>query len=96
MRRHGTARIVEDAQGRSLDRSTGACVWRADRDQLAVEVHDRRLVLHLEADSRGMTVWFPQSPTWDGGDPVSPADLATAREAILAVGEAWGTRMALR
>ena len=96
MRRRGDDRIRQEPDGRAVDPSSGASVERTARDRLTYDVHGRHLDLYLEADRRGMTVWFPSTPQWDDGTPLSAADTLSARDTIGAVARVWRTPVTFR
>ena len=96
MSRRENERISADDDDRATDLHSGAQVWRSDRDQLTYALGGRRIDLYVEADERGMTIWFPDAPTWDDGASLTPDDVVAAQDTIRAVADARHRRWTIR
>lgn len=77
-----------DADTNARDDDTGARLRRSGRDEYIYERGGRLWLIYVEADARGMTVYFAQTPVWNDGTPVPNGEIAAARGLFRAIAEA--------
>ena len=81
---------VHEIDSQAARTDTGVVVEGVDRETLRAGYRNRSMPLSVDNGLRSYGIYLPKVPAWDDGEPVSAADLAVIKAAVVEVLRHWG------
>jgi hypothetical protein len=85
--------ITDLAPQRAREDSSGAEVFRVDRETVGYQRDGRRWLLPAESSRGAMAVWLTTDPRWDDGTPVTSDEAREALDTVRRVAAHWSSTL---